>query len=251
MTVAAFIVVRLSSSRLPAKAMMKILDKPMIELMVERVQAAHSIAKIIITTSKDPSDDPLENLAEDLGIGCYRGSLDIVMERIAGAAEAYDCDTIVELLGDNPLVPPDLIDAVVKLYYDGNYEYTATLTKEYPVSDPEKKRFSAGIRIQVYSRFAAEQYTRYPDYINNDNKHPCSYIFDHPEDFRIGYFEARDGWSFMNRPDLNFAVNYQKNFDLIRKFFETHYPDDNNFSLKKVYDQLDAEKHLYLQMGNE
>lgn len=251
MTVGAFIVARLSSSRLPAKAMMKILDRPMIELMVERVQAARLLDHVVITTSTDPSDDPLERLAEKLGIGCYRGSLSVVMERIAGSARAFDCDIIVELLGDNPLVSHDLIDAVIKLYLDGKYEYAATLTNEYSVPDQSKQRFSTGIRVQAYARSAAERFTEYPDYINNNDKHPCSYIFDHPETFRVGYLEACNEWSFMNRPALNFAVNYRKNFDLIRTFFETHYRDDPKFSLRKVYDQLDAEKHLYLQMGGE
>jgi len=251
MTTGAFIVVRLSSARLPEKGIMRILSKPMIELMIERVQKSELIDKVIITTSTLPSDDPLENIARKLGVGCYRGSLENIMERISGAAKAYDCNTIVELLGDNPLVYSDLIDDVIEMYKDGNYDYAAMLTKEYPVSDSTKKLFSVGVRVQVYSKSVAEQYLQYPEYINNDSKHPCAYIFDHPETFKIGYFEARDKWSFMNQPDLNFAVNYQKNFDLIRTFFETHYPNDNNFSLKKVYDQLDAEKHLYLKMGSE
>ena len=246
-----FIIARLSSSRLPEKSIMRILDKPMIELMVERVQASQLVDRVIIATSTHASDDPLEELAKKLRIGCYRGSLENVMNRITSAANAYDCNTIVELLGDNPLVHSGLLDDVIKFYNEGNYDYAATVTKEYPVSDSDKKLFSLGIRVQVYSRSAAEQYVNYPEYIRDDNKHPCTYIFEHPETFKIGYFEARGKWSFMNCPDLNFAVNYQKNFNLIRTFFETHYPTDRNFSLRKVYDQLDAEKYLCLLMGNE
>ena len=251
MTIGALLVVRLSSTRLPQKGIMKILDKPMMELMIERVQKSELIDKVVITTSTLPSDDPLEDLAKKLKVSCYRGALENVMERISGAAKAYSCDTIVELLGDNPLIHAELIDDVIKFYTNGSYDYAATLTKEYPVSGSDKKLFSTGVRVQVYSKSVDEQYPQYPEYINNNSKHPCAYIFEHPKTFKIGYFEARDKWSFMNRPDLNFAVNYRKNFDLIRTFFETHYPNDNNFSLKKVYDQLDAEKHLYLQMGSE
>ena len=41
------------------------------------------------------------------------------------------------------------------------------------------------------------------------------------------------------------------NFNLIRVIFEKSYPKDKHFPLKMVYNQLDAEKYLYLFMGNE
>jgi spore coat polysaccharide biosynthesis protein SpsF (cytidylyltransferase family) len=251
MSTGAFLIARLSSSRLPEKGIMRILDKPMIELMVERVQASQLIDKVLIATSTHPSDDPLEELARKLGIGCYRGSLENVMNRITSAANAYDCKTIVELLGDNPLVHSELIDAVIEFYQDGAYDYAATFTKEYPAFDPKKGVFSVGIRVQIYSKAVAKQYVKYPEYISNDSKHPCAYIFEHPETFKVGYFEAKGRWAFMNRPDLTFAVNYRKNFDLIRLIFEKNYAEDKNFSLEKVFKQLDEQRHLYMLMGNE
>jgi len=249
MSVGAFIVVQLSSSRLPAKGIMKILEKPMIELMIKRVQHSRRIDKVVITTSQLPSDDPLEELAEQLGVGCYRGALEYVMERISGAAEAFKCDTVVELLGDNPLVHSDLIDDVIDLHTSKECDYTATLTKEYPLSGETFMPFSAGIRVQAYSKNACEKYSEYPDYINNEDKHPCAYIFEHPDTFRLEFLEAVGKWTFLNRPDLNFAVNYKKNFDLVRSVFEMLHPKNANFSLKQVCDLLDRERHLYLQMG--
>ncbi|MEW5948521.1 MAG: hypothetical protein AB1711_03825 [Thermodesulfobacteriota bacterium] len=251
MTIGAFVVARLSSSRLPRKNILGILGKPMIELMAERVQASRLIDKVVIATSTLPSDDPLEELAGRLGIGCYRGSLDNIMERITGAANIYQCDIIVELLGDNPLVHAALIDDVITFFRNGEYDYAATITREYPVIDSEKKLFSLGVRVQVYSAAVGHKYPDYPEYIGNESKHPCAYIFDHPDRFRIGYFEATGKWAFMNRPELTFAVNHRKNFELIRSIFERNYINDRNFSLEKVYEQLDTQKYLYLLMGNE
>lgn len=251
MTTGAFIVVRLSSSRLPQKAMLEILGKPMIEHMIERVRASRMINKVVITTSVHPSDDLLEELAQKLNVCCYRGSLENVMERVSGAAKTCDCDTVVELLGDNPLVHSELIDDVVGFYINGRYDYAATVTKEYPAAVTRKRLFSVGVRIQVYSKAAAGEYINYPGYMGNDCKHPCSYIFEHPEKFKIGYFEAKGKWAFMNRPELSFAVNYFNNFNLIKAIFEKNYPADKTFSLEKVYGQLDKDRYLYLLMGSE
>jgi len=249
MTIGALLVVRLGSTRLPQKGIMKILGKPMIELMIERVQNSKLVDKVVITTSTLHSDDPLENIARQLGVGCYRGPLDNVMERICGAAKAFGCDTVVELLGDNPLVHSDLIDNVIGLYRRDNLDYAASITKEYPTEEIALRLFSLGVRVQVYSRSAAERYVDYPKYIEDENRGYSAYMFEHPEVFKVGYIEAADKWGFMNRPDLNFAVNYKKNFDAVRIFFETHYATDRNFSLARVYEQLDQERYLYHLLG--
>lgn len=251
MAIGAFLIVRLNSSRLPQKAMMEILGKPMIELMVERVHASRIIDKVVIATSPLATDDPLEELARELGIGCYRGSLENIMDRISIAAKTWGCDTIVELLGDNPLIHSDLIDDVVNFYLGGEYDYTATVTKEYPFSNNELKLFSIGIRVQVYSRETAEKWVNYPEYVMDESKHPTAFIYEHSKTFRVGYFEAKGKWAFMNKPDLTFAVNYRKNFELMQFIFEKNYPEDKNFPLEKIYEQLDKEKHLYLLMGDE
>lgn len=250
MTIGIILVARLSSSRLPQKNILPIEGKPMIQHLAERVANVKSPSKIIIATSDLPSDDPLEELAKNIGINCYRGSLNNVMERITGAAEKYQCNTIVEILGDNPLVHSELIDDVIELYENNNYDYAATVTSEYSPYDNNLTPFSIGLRVQVYSIESARKYVNYPEYIES-NKHPCAYIFENPKIFNIGFLEAIGKWSFMNKPKLNFAVNYPKNFELVKKFFEKNYPIDNQFSLSSIYEQLDKDQELYQLFGPE
>ena len=250
MTVGALLIARLSSTRLPQKNILHFVGKPMIQLLAERVAKSKLVSKVIIATSNLPSDDPLEELANDIGLGCYRGSLDNVMERITGAAEKYDCETIVEILGDNPLVHSDLIDDVVELYNSNNLDYAASVTREYIPHSENKLLFSIGLRVQVYSLDAAKKYNCYLEYPDN-GRHHCAYIFDHPDKFSVDYLEAKGRWSFMNRPALNFAVNYPKNFELTKRIYEENYSKDNNFPLELVYEQLDEEPDLYQLFGAE
>ena len=250
MTTGVFIIARLSSTRLPAKNMMPILGKPMIQHLVERIAKSKTIDKIVITTSTLPSDDPLEALAEDIGIDCFRGDLDNVMERIVGAANYFNCDTVVEILGDNPLVHSSLIDDVVGLYHSKKSQYAATITKEYFPQGEGMSLFALGLRVQVYSTRTAEQYVNYPDYINSE-RHPCAFIFDYPDIFDVAFLEAKNNWAFMNRPALNFAVNYRKNFEFVSKVYEKNYEINNNFNLQTVFNQLDENTALYQLLGPE
>ena len=221
----------------------------MIERLVERVLHARTIDTVVIATSDEPSDDPLAELAGRISVGCYRGSLPNIMERIKGAADTHRCDTIVEILGDNPLVHSDLIDEVVSLHRKGSFDYTASITNEYPTVATTRALFAVGIRVQVYSPAVANRQTDFPEYIEASGKDSSAYIYEHPKTFKLGFLEARGRWASLNRPELNFAVNYRKNFEMVKTIFERFYPHDRNFTLEQAMEFFNKEKVLRSLMG--
>src|SRR3954449_9621786 len=132
--VVATIEARMTSSRLPGKVLLPARGRPLLELMVERLRRCRHLDEIVIATAVDASSDPLQQLAERLDIGCFRGSEDDVLARVLGAAEAYDADLIVELTGDCPLIDPALVDHVVDRFYEGGADYCANvLDRTYPL----------------------------------------------------------------------------------------------------------------------
>ena len=239
---------RTGSSRLPAKALMPILGKPMLEQMVERIQRSRHIDQIVIATTELKEDDRLEALADRLGLGCFRGSENDVLGRMKGAVESANADLVVELLGDNPLVHGDLIDEVIEFQAQGGFDYAVNVTHEQPYAPKEVKKFPIGIRVEVYKpevivRSAAG--TSDPHH----REHSTSYIAQHPDIFALGYFQASGKWAPVHRPELTFAVNYQQNFDLITHIFEACYPRDVDFSLLDAMSVFNAEPHLISLMG--
>ena len=248
MKTAAFIIARLNSSRLPEKNLMPICGKPMIEHLFNRVRQSRFINETFIVTSNLESDDKLEDFARENNIGCYRGSLDNIMERIIGAANYFDCDSIVEILGDNPLVHSDLIDDVIDLFYKTDSDYSANLTKEYPQYEKKKIGFPVGIRVQIYKKEVAEKYLSFPEYINSD-KHPTSFIFENTNRYNVSFIEPTGKWDYLNYPDLHFAVNLEKNFRLINTIFEELYIKNSNFDFHDVIKMINRDKYLLTLMG--
>ena len=100
MKIVATIEARMSSNRLPGKSMKKILGKPMLELLIERIQICDRIDKIVIATSVNPENEPIESLAKKMKVGYFRGSEDDVLDRVLKAAKSANADLIVELWGD-------------------------------------------------------------------------------------------------------------------------------------------------------
>mgnify|MGYP003520681713 CR=1 FL=1 len=96
MRIVATIEARMRSSRLPGKVLLPILGRPMLALMIERLRRVPQINDIVIATTTDASCDPIEALAGQIGVGCYRGSEDDVLERVLLAARSANADVIVE-----------------------------------------------------------------------------------------------------------------------------------------------------------
>ena len=249
MKTTALIAARMGSRRLPGKSMMSILGKPMLERMIERVRHSQSIEQIVIATTELPEDDAIESLAARIGVGCFRGSAQDVLGRINAASAAYGPELVVELLGDNPLVHAHLIDDVIVFHTNGDFDYAASVTIEYPHAGAAMKKFPIGIRVQVFTPPVLDrcaQLASEPRY----REHSTSFICEHPEMFRPGYFEAKGKWRDLNRPELTFAVNYQENLNMVRRIFERCYPVNPNFPLTDVIRTFDSDPALRPLMGS-
>ena len=120
MTIGFLITGRLKSTRLPKKVILEIAGKPMIVHMLDRIKLAKRIDKIVICTSTNPQDDPLEKIAKDETVYCYRGSENDVLMRLHEAAVKYHVDYIVNITADCPLIDPFFIDQIVKTYESTN-----------------------------------------------------------------------------------------------------------------------------------
>lgn len=116
---------RASSSRLPQKVLRPILDAPMLQRQIERVQRSKLIDQLIVATSVERSDDAIEALCGQLDVHCFRGSLDDVLDRFYQAAKTCQPDHVVRLTGDCPLIDPEVIDKVLKLHLDEGVDYTS------------------------------------------------------------------------------------------------------------------------------
>lgn len=222
----------------------------MLERMVERIREAPSINEIVVATTTLPEDDELEDFCGAIGIGCYRGSAHDVLGRIWAAVQETESDTVVELLGDNPLIDAALIEDVVTLYQSKNCDYAVNVTNEYPKADAALRRFPIGVRAQAFSRTTldrCEQSARSDEH----REHSTSYIGEHPEIFKIEYLEATDRWASLNRPELTFAVNVRANLSLIDKIFTVGLAKDANFSMIEAMAIFDSDPSLAALVGND
>lgn len=116
----AIIQARISSTRLPGKIILDIGGQPMLVRVAERTRRAKTISKVVIATTKDSSDDIVEELCAKHGYLFYRGSQYDVLDRYYQAARQFNADVIVRVTGDCPMIDPQIIDETVTAFLGNN-----------------------------------------------------------------------------------------------------------------------------------
>jgi len=123
MKITAFIPARMSSTRFPGKPLKKILDLPMIEHVRRRAILCPSLDDVVVATCDNEIKDVVEGfggkavMTSDLHKRCT--------DRVEEAVQNLEADIVVILQGDEPLIIPEVITALIKPIYE-NREIVCT-----------------------------------------------------------------------------------------------------------------------------
>ncbi len=123
-SVLAVIPARYASSRFPGKALALIAGKAMIQHVVERVRLAQTVSRVVVATD----DDRIRKAVEEFGGEAiltrhdHRSGTD----RVAEVATHVPAEIYVNVQGDEPLLDPAAVDAVVSAMHDDDAIQIAT-----------------------------------------------------------------------------------------------------------------------------
>ncbi len=181
----------------------------------------------IMCTSTVDEDAPLERIAKDEGISCYRGDLVDVLLRLTNAAEEFNVDTVISCTADNPLTDPAYIDKIVQFHHEGRYDYSETeglpfSTFSYAMSRPAMKRACA-----IKAKRDTEVWRGY---------------FTETGEFKVGVLEVSD--DKVRRPNLRLTVDTPDDFELMSHIFESLHNESSVFRLKEAIDLIDSKPGL-------
>ncbi|KGN36915.1 aldo/keto reductase [Knoellia subterranea] len=113
---------RLSSSRLPGKALLSLGAFPVAVLAAKR--AGRGGLDVVLATSTTPEDDAIARAAERSGVTCFRGSLEDPLGRFVGASAGLaDDDVVVRLTADNVVPDADFVTGLVAALDEIGTEY--------------------------------------------------------------------------------------------------------------------------------
>jgi glutamate-1-semialdehyde 2,1-aminomutase len=214
----AIIQARMKSTRLPGKVMKKILGRPMIGYLLERVSRAQQIDKIIVATSHDPANDVLVDYVESLGFDVFRGNENDTLDRFYQAAVQYSADQIIRITGDCPLIDPRVISQVIDALKQNNADYA---------SNVNPRSFPKGLDVEIMTfqslarswREAQEQ---------EDREHVTLFIRKR-DDFKKANVVYKDDLTCER-----WTVDHPEDFTLIENIYKRIYKDNSEFGLEDI-----------------
>lgn len=211
----------MTSTRLPGKVMKPILGLPMIFREIERIRRARTLSHLVVATSDSPTDDPLVDVCRNANLVVYRGALDDVLSRYAGAANEYKPVDVVRLTGDCPLIDPSVIDRVVMQHQSRGADYTSNVSPPtYPDGlDVEVMKMSALVTANKKATSPAER------------EHVTLYIARRPDQFRIENVPNPDG----DHSRLRWTVDEPADFELVETIYRALYPSKPSFTIQDIF----------------
>jgi len=226
---------RMSSGRLPGKVMLPLLGKSLLFRMMERLRMTRHQAQLVIATSLEKSDDIIEQEAATIGVPCYRGSMNNLLDRHYQAAKLYDPDIVIKIPSDCPLIDPRIIDQVLDFYFDapGQYDYVSNL---HPATFPD------GNDVEIMTMKCLEKTWKEATRIL-ELEHTTPYIWENQDRFRIGnvIWDTGNDYSMTHR----FTIDYPADYEFIRCVFEELYSAKNNFSCADILRLLEKRPEIY------
>ena len=156
MKVIGVIPARYGSTRFPGKPLEKILNKPLLQWVVEGAKKSRKLSQVLVATD----DSRIAELCQKIGIEFVMTSSELPTgtDRIWAAIEKRDCDIVINIQGDEPLIDGEIIDTLIEAFEKDSQISMATLGTHLT---PEELQSSNVVKIVVNQKNQALYFSRF------------------------------------------------------------------------------------------
>ncbi len=219
---------RMGSSRLPGKVLKNINNIPSIEFQINRIKKAKKVDKIILATSTEAFDDPIEELCKEKDILFYRGPEQDVLKRYFDCAKLYNLSTVVRLTGDCPLVDPKIIDLALDSFFKYEVDYCSNTVP------PETSKWPDGSDIEVFSFDSLQQAN--DEAIDFEDREHVTFFFWKKNQNRFKTYQLPNEKDWSN---FRYTVDYPEDYEVIKLIAEEFFRrEDRDFTIKDIINFL-------------
>jgi len=222
--------VRMTSERLPGKALLDLAGQPVLYHLLDRIAACRFIESprdIVVCTTEDASDDALCEAVESYGASTYRGERDDIIARFSGAMTAFGFDAVIQADGDDPLSATEYMDLTMARLLDPDLPNADIVTVSGLPLGCATKSFSAKGLEKVMARYRSEL---------NDT----GFIYFFTKTGICDHVELTCEKPEHQHDTARLTLDYPDDLAVFRQIFETLFQQDNVFSLSDTVEYLNA-----------
>jgi len=148
---------RYASTRFPGKPLAILAGRPMIVHVIEKALAA-DVGEVLVATDDERIAQAVENSGARLCL--TSGNHASGSERLVEAIEGLECDVVVNLQGDEPLIDPAAIRAVLQPF-EGDAELSMA-TLAHPIFDEDELNDANAVKVVCDAAGHALYFSRAP-----------------------------------------------------------------------------------------
>lgn len=221
--IVAVIQARVGSTRLPAKVLLDLEGKTVLEHVIERVKKSRFAEEVVVATTILKEDLKIVNLCSSAGIRVFCGSADDVLDRYFQVARLLQAQNVIRITADCPLLDPNVIDKVVRLHLSKKADYTSNTLKE---------TFPDGQDVEVFTYLALQKAWQRAR-LSSEREHVTAYIKNHPNLFRLVKLDCSEDFS-----QKRWTLDEKQDYEFIKLIYANLYRKNRVFGMSEVIEFL-------------
>jgi len=202
---AIFVQVHLNSKRLPRKAVLPLAGATIIELVMRALNAVAVPLRALLTD--EASADTLRPYARNEGFELFVGPADDVLLRFCQAARFYRVRRVIRATGDNPLVCPKQISALLPAHQEAGADLSHYLGPP------------LGTGVEVVETAALNRAQRRSS-AADEHEHITTHLYRHRQVFNVQEFQCPPEWAW---PDEEVSLDTEKDYHKLHRIFDDCY----------------------------
>ncbi len=226
---------RTGSSRLPGKVLLPLAGKPLLVRMVERVLRATHAGMVVVATTTESDDDPIESICQEYGWNIYRGHSTDLLDRHYQAAKLFQANAVVKIPSDCPLIDPSIIDKVLSVFLENN-THIDFVSNLHPATYPD------GNDVEVM-KFSALETAWNEATLPMEREHTTPYIWERPDRFKLlnVAWESGLNYSMTHR----WTIDYPEDYNFISRVYDELFESNPNFGLNDILNLLQTKPEIF------
>lgn len=232
--VVAVVQARMGSSRLPGKVMKTICNKPVLELMLERLSKSKLIDEIVVATTLLKNDDIIYDWAKKSGYSVFRGSKLDCLDRHYQVGKKFHADFIAKITPDCPFIDPIIVDKVIGYFLENSDKYDY-VSNAHPPSYPD------GLDLEIMHLSVLE--TAWKNSVDSiEREHTTTYIWKRPDIFKIGNVVMPGGGNLFMKE--RWTLDFPEDFEFTKQVYENLYQNGKIFLMDEILKFLDKRPEI-------
>tara|TARA_B110000967_G_C18901075_1_gene575158 strand:- start:6573 stop:7298 length:726 start_codon:yes stop_codon:yes gene_type:complete len=228
MSIGIIVQARTGSKRLPAKILLKIGNKRILEHLISRLKKIKIKNKIIIATTKNKSDTIINKIAKNNDCYSFNGTSLNVLKRYYQTAKKFKLETIVRICSDSPFMDPHIVEKAIKIFKTKKYDY---------VSNIIKPTYPAGMSVEVFS-FDVLNKVQNSKTNKIEKEHVTPYIYRNYKKFKIKNFSIKKDYT-----SYKLSVDYLEDYKLAKALY-TKILDKENYNYLNLIKILNSNQKI-------